>query len=184
MIFNCVICPSWQPTTMAMNGNANEISTHRFAISDQRFPSSLCASDMMRSSSSDHGFYKGTRLVQVRIIESRTLFIEGSRWLCHRSRHCFPVLPWPHVCDQKKAHHRSEYHLDAKVIFNMLSNERPTFRAMPFHENPNGLVLLSGPCTPEITAGAWKSERGHHNHHLTCHSFKACFAVDSRSQHC
>lgn len=48
------------------------------AISAQRLPSTLWASQMMRSSSS----------VQ------QDFFTSGLRWLCQRSRHCFPSRPF------------------------------------------------------------------------------------------
>lgn len=47
------------------------------AISAHLLPSCLCASISMLSSSSDHASF----------------LIEGLRWLCHRSRHCLPILP-------------------------------------------------------------------------------------------
>mmetsp|Transcript_44213 Transcript_44213/g.122548 ORF Transcript_44213/g.122548 Transcript_44213/m.122548 type:complete len:471 (+) Transcript_44213:122-1534(+) len=46
-----------------------------FAISAQRLPRAWCASRSLRSSSTVHS----------------PLLIIGSRWLCHRSRHCLPV---------------------------------------------------------------------------------------------
>lgn len=49
-----------------------------FAISAQRFPSSLCAWQIMRSSSSVQDDF----------------FTSGLRWLCQRSRHCLPILPF------------------------------------------------------------------------------------------
>lgn len=49
----------------------------RLAISDHLLPSSLWASDIIRSSSSVQPF----------------LFIQGSKWLCQRSRHCLPLRP-------------------------------------------------------------------------------------------
>lgn len=48
------------------------------AISAQRFPRTLWASKMMRSSSSVH----------------EDFFTSGFRWLCQRSRHCFPKRPF------------------------------------------------------------------------------------------
>lgn len=48
-----------------------------FAISDHRFPKCLCSSSNMRSSATVHGSFL-------------TL---SSKWLCHLSRHCLPVLP-------------------------------------------------------------------------------------------
>lgn len=48
------------------------------AISAQRLPSTLWASQIMRSSSS----------VQ------QDFFTSGLRWLCQRSRHCFPSRPF------------------------------------------------------------------------------------------
>lgn len=55
------------------------------AISAHLLPSCLCASISMLSSSSDHASF----------------LIEGLRWLCHRSRHCLPILPcWRAIKDQ------------------------------------------------------------------------------------
>ena len=58
---------------MALSGRP----TRRLAMAAHLFPSSLCASMMIWSSSSVHGSFD----------------IDGSRWLCHRSRHCFPTRP-------------------------------------------------------------------------------------------
>mmetsp|Transcript_43881 Transcript_43881/g.133651 ORF Transcript_43881/g.133651 Transcript_43881/m.133651 type:complete len:230 (-) Transcript_43881:296-985(-) len=48
-----------------------------FAISAHLFPRDSWFSIMIRSSSSIHGF----------------LLMSGLRWLCHLSRHCFPIRP-------------------------------------------------------------------------------------------
>jgi len=48
-----------------------------FAISHHLLPWSLCIWRMIRSSSNDHF----------------SLRMLGSRWLCHLSRHYFPILP-------------------------------------------------------------------------------------------
>lgn len=47
------------------------------AISAQRFPTVTCDSRIVRSSSSFQG----------------CLEMSGFKWLCHRSRHCFPIRP-------------------------------------------------------------------------------------------
>ena len=48
-----------------------------FAISLHRFPNTSCASNTTWSSTSVHSPF----------------LIAGSRWLNHRSRHCFPIRP-------------------------------------------------------------------------------------------
>ena len=50
-------------------------------ISAQRFPSTLCAWQMIWSSSSVH----------------LSFFTAGFRWLCQRSRHCFPLRVWMYL---------------------------------------------------------------------------------------
>ena len=66
-------CPNWSWPRQAAH-----LPGSILAISAQRLPSTLWASQMMRSSSS----------VQ------QDFFTSGLRWLCQRSRHCLPSRPF------------------------------------------------------------------------------------------
>lgn len=75
----------------------------RLAISDHRLPNSLWASAIIRSSSSVHAclFILGSvweLSFAIRKVCGSTReedkILDVPRWLCQRSRHCFPDLPW------------------------------------------------------------------------------------------
>ena len=75
----------------------------RFAISDHRLPNSLWASAIICSSSSVHAclFILGSvweLSFEIHKVCGSTgkedEILDVPRWLCQRSRHCFPDLPW------------------------------------------------------------------------------------------
>mmetsp|Transcript_44621 Transcript_44621/g.108167 ORF Transcript_44621/g.108167 Transcript_44621/m.108167 type:complete len:220 (+) Transcript_44621:1740-2399(+) len=69
------------------------------AISAQRFPRVMCDWRIVRSSSSVQGF----------------LEISGFKWLCHRSRHCFPIRPGRF--DAMRDHFFAPYFLTSSTTF-------------------------------------------------------------------
>lgn len=79
------------------------------AISAQRFPRTLWASNMMRSSSSVH----------------EDFFTSGFRWLCQRSRHCFPKRPFR--CLAIRVHCLVPYFLTSSITFGESGREIRTW---------------------------------------------------------
>ena len=108
MILDCIVrskeANRWttRPRKHIKN-SSHTISTYlpgsNLAISAHRFPLFVCASRIVRSSSNVHA----------------SLHISGFKWLCHRSRHCFPMRPgrWEAMRD----HFLAPYCLTSSMTF-------------------------------------------------------------------